>query len=76
MARFWMHNGMVQLGDEEMSKSQGIFVTSREAVETYSSDALRLFFLQLALPQSAEVHRRERRVAGARRRAAAPGGLS
>ena len=45
MARFWMHNGMVQLGDEEMSKSQGIFVTSREAVETYSSDALRLFFL-------------------------------
>ncbi len=45
MARFWMHNGMVQLGDEEMSKSMGIFVTSRDAVEKYSSDALRLFFL-------------------------------
>jgi len=45
MARFWMHNGMVQLGEDAMSKSQGIFVTSREAVETYSSDALRLFFL-------------------------------
>ena len=45
MARFWMHNGMVELGDEKMSKSLGNIVTLGEALERHSSDALRLFFL-------------------------------
>ena len=45
MARFWMHNGMVELGDEKMSKSLGNIVTLGEALARHSSDALRLFFL-------------------------------
>lgn len=45
MAQFWMHNGMVGLGDEKMSKSLGNIVTLGEALEAHSADALRLFFL-------------------------------
>ena len=45
MARFWMHNGWMKLGDDKMSKSTGNFVTLGDALERFSSDALRLFFL-------------------------------
>ena len=45
MAQFWIHNGMVELGDEKMSKSLGNIVTLGEALERHSSDSLRLFFL-------------------------------
>ncbi len=43
--RFWMHNGLVQLGEEKMSKSLGILVTVKDALQKFSPDALRLFFL-------------------------------
>ena len=43
--RFWVHNGLLRLGEEKMSKSVGNLVTVREALERYSADALRLFFL-------------------------------
>ena len=43
--RHWMHNAMMQLGDEKMSKSLGILVTVREALERYGADALRIFIL-------------------------------
>ena len=43
--RHWMHNAMMQLGDEKMSKSLGNLVTIREALERYGADALRLFVL-------------------------------
>ncbi len=45
-ARYWMHNGLLQLGGEKMSKSLGNLVTIRDALKKYSPDALRLFFLQ------------------------------
>ena len=45
LARFWVHNGLLRIGDETMSKSLGNFVTVTEALNSYSSDALRLFFL-------------------------------
>ena len=45
MARFWVHNGLMRLGDEKMSKSLGNLVSVRDALERYSSDSLRLFFL-------------------------------
>jgi cysteinyl-tRNA synthetase len=44
-ARFWMHNGLLQLGEEKMSKSLGNLVTVAEALERHSADAWRLFFL-------------------------------
>ena len=43
--RYWMHNGLVQLGDEKMSKSLGILVTVKEVLERFSPDAVRLFVL-------------------------------
>jgi cysteinyl-tRNA synthetase len=43
--RFWMHNGLLQLGEEKMSKSLGVLVTVKEALERFSPDAIRLFIL-------------------------------
>ena len=45
MARFWVHNGLMRLGDDKMSKSLGNLVTVDEALKRFSPDALRLFFL-------------------------------
>ena len=43
--KYWMHNGFIQLGGEKMSKSLGIFVTLKQALDHFSPDALRLFIL-------------------------------
>jgi cysteinyl-tRNA synthetase len=45
-ARFWLHNGLLLKGDEKMSKSLGNLVSIREALESYSSDAIRLSVLK------------------------------
>jgi cysteinyl-tRNA synthetase len=44
-ARIWMHNALLQLGSEKMSKSTGKLVTIKEALESYGSDALRIFLI-------------------------------
>lgn len=41
-ARYWMHNGMLQLAGEKMSKSLGNLITIDEFLQNHSSDALRL----------------------------------
>ncbi len=43
--RYWMHNGLLQLGTEKMSKSLGNLVTIRQVLDKYSGDAVRLFIL-------------------------------
>jgi cysteinyl-tRNA synthetase len=43
--RYWMHNGLLQMGAEKMSKSLGNLITIRQALEKYSPDALRIFVL-------------------------------
>jgi cysteinyl-tRNA synthetase len=43
--RYWLHNGMVQLGTEKMSKSLGNLITIKEALRRYSADAIRIFVL-------------------------------
>ena len=43
--RFWMHNGLLQMGQQKMSKSLGNLVTVQEALGQYSADALRLAVL-------------------------------
>ncbi|MFC1988821.1 cysteine--tRNA ligase [Chloroflexota bacterium] len=43
--KYWLHNGMVQLGEEKMSKSLGNLITIREALEKHSADAIRIFAL-------------------------------
>ena len=44
-AKYWLHNGLVQLGEDKMSKSVGNLITIREALERYSADAIRVFVL-------------------------------
>ncbi len=43
--RFWLHNGLLRLGDDKMSKSLGNIISVEDALSRYSPDALRLFFL-------------------------------
>jgi cysteinyl-tRNA synthetase len=43
--KYWLHNGLLQMGAEKMSKSLGNLITIRQALEKYSSDGLRLFLL-------------------------------
>ena len=46
LARYWLHNGMVKVGGEKMSKSLGNFVTIRELLDQYEPMAVRLLILQ------------------------------
>jgi cysteinyl-tRNA synthetase len=43
--KYWMHNGLLQLGAEKMSKSLGNLVTIRRVLEKHSADGVRIFFL-------------------------------
>jgi cysteinyl-tRNA synthetase len=44
-ARYWMHNGFVNLDDEKMSKSLGNTLTIKELVRRHDPEALRLYLL-------------------------------
>ncbi|CAA9294547.1 MAG: Cysteinyl-tRNA synthetase, partial [uncultured Chloroflexia bacterium] len=44
-ARYWIHNGMLQLRGEKMSKSLGNLVTIEDFLADHSSDVLRLLVL-------------------------------
>jgi cysteinyl-tRNA synthetase len=47
LARYWLHNGMVNVGGEKMSKSLGNFTTIRSLLESgVNPMTLRLFVLQ------------------------------
>jgi cysteinyl-tRNA synthetase len=43
--RYWVHNGLLRMGEEKMSKSLGNLITIRDALKTYTPDGLRVFFL-------------------------------
>ncbi|MFC1906278.1 cysteine--tRNA ligase [Chloroflexota bacterium] len=43
--RYWLHNGLVWMGEEKMSKSLGNLITIKEALEKYSPDAIRIYIL-------------------------------
>ena len=45
MARYWMHNGMMQLSGEKMSKSLGNLVTIDEFLGAHTTDTLRMMLL-------------------------------
>jgi cysteinyl-tRNA synthetase len=44
-ARYWTHNGMLQIGGEDMSKSLGNMVTVEEFLSEHESDVLRMMVL-------------------------------
>ena len=43
--RYWLHNGLMQLGEDKMSKSSGKIVAIKQVLEKYSADTLRLWVL-------------------------------
>ncbi|MEZ0396608.1 MAG: cysteine--tRNA ligase [Anaerolineales bacterium] len=44
-ARYWMHNGMLQLGGEKMSKSTGNLITINEFLKQRQADVMRMLVL-------------------------------
>jgi cysteinyl-tRNA synthetase len=44
-AKYWMHNGLLQFGEDKMSKSLGNLITIKGALKEYSADTIRLFVL-------------------------------
>jgi cysteinyl-tRNA synthetase len=44
-ARWWLHNGHVQIGGESMSKSLKNYIAVRSALEDYAPQVLRMFLL-------------------------------
>ncbi len=44
-AHVWLHNGMLEMGDEKMSKSLGNVVTLRNALDVWGRETLLLFHL-------------------------------
>ena len=44
-ARYWIHNGFININKEKMSKSLGNILTIKEVVKEWHPEVLRLFFL-------------------------------
>ncbi|MBI3580631.1 MAG: cysteine--tRNA ligase [Nitrospinae bacterium] len=44
-ARYWMHNGFVNINKEKMSKSLGNFFTIRDVTKKFDPEAVRLYLL-------------------------------
>ncbi len=45
-AKYWLHNGFVNMGDEKMAKSLGNVVLVRDVLKEHDPNAIRLFFAQ------------------------------
>ena len=45
LARYWMHNGMLQVKDEKMSKSLGNFFRVSDVAKKYDKFTIRFYFL-------------------------------
>ena len=44
-ARYWMHNGFINIDNEKMSKSKGNFFTVRDIMKEYQPEDIRMFML-------------------------------
>ncbi|HMX11585.1 MAG TPA: cysteine--tRNA ligase [Burkholderiaceae bacterium] len=47
LARYWMHNGFLNVDNEKMSKSLGNFFTIRDVLQHYDGETLRFFILRV-----------------------------
>ncbi len=46
MARFWMHNGFINIDNEKMSKSLGNFFTIRDVLKKYEAEVIRFYVVR------------------------------
>ena len=44
-ANYWLHNGLININQEKMSKSIGNIINIRDALERWDFNLLRIFFL-------------------------------
>ena len=44
-ANYWLHNGLININNEKMSKSVGNIVNIRDALKIWNKDIVRVFFL-------------------------------
>jgi cysteinyl-tRNA synthetase len=58
-ARYWIHNGMVMVGDEKMAKSLGNFTTLKDALDAHGPRAMRMAVLQAHYRSPVEIGDRE-----------------
>jgi len=45
LAKYWIHNGFVNINQEKMSKSLGNFLIIKDVIQSYHPEAIRLFLL-------------------------------
>lgn len=45
LARFWVHNGFIQINSEKMSKSLGNFFTIRDVLDKFQAETMRFFLM-------------------------------
>ncbi len=57
-AQIWLHNGMLELGDEKMSKSLGNIVTLRNVLDTWGRRRTAALPHERALAEAGGLHRR------------------
>ncbi len=58
-ARYWLHNGMLNVDGEKMSKSLGNYVTLVDILDEYDPRALRLLVLQTQYRRQMEIGEKE-----------------
>jgi cysteinyl-tRNA synthetase len=46
MAKYWMHNGFVNIDNEKMSKSLGNFFTIRDVLQKFDAETIRFFIVR------------------------------
>ncbi|SDI91382.1 cysteine--tRNA ligase [Alteribacillus bidgolensis] len=46
MAKYWLHNGYIQINNEKMSKSLGNFVLVHDIIQKHRPEVIRFFMLQ------------------------------
>ncbi len=46
LARYWMHNGFINVDNEKMSKSLGNFFTIRDVLKAYDAETVRFFVVR------------------------------
>lgn len=56
LAKYWLHNGMLNLKHAKMSKSEGNFITVKEVLEKYPRELLRFFILSNHYRSELEYH--------------------
>jgi cysteinyl-tRNA synthetase len=63
-ARYWIHNGMVMVGAQKMSKSLHNFTTLKDALDAHGPRAMRMAVLQTQYRSPVEIGDRELEAAG------------